>query len=188
MSECSAETIRRAHAVHPVAAVQVEYSPFTLDIEDPTIKVLETCRELGIAVVAYSPLGRGLLSGRITSPDQFEEGDFRKSIKRFSKENFPRILALASGLQRIGDKYHATSSQVALAWLLAQGEDVIPIPGTTRVKTLEENLRSTLLSLSAEDLQEVRRIAKEADLSGTERYPPEMQKQLFADTPALPEN
>lgn len=174
--------------MHPIAALEVEYSPFTLDIEDPKIGVMNVCRELGITVVAYSPLGRGLLSGRFQSPDDFAEGDWRKSVPRFSKENFPRILNLVNGLKQVGDKYNATSGQVALAWVLAQGDNIIPIPGTTKVKSLEENLRAALLKLSAEDLQEVRRIANEADLAGTERYPPGMQEQLFADTPALQQN
>ena len=183
LSECSAETIRRAHAVHPIAAVEVEYSPFTLDIEDETINILNTCRELGITVVAYAPLGRGLLSGRITSPDQLDENDFRRTVPKFSKENFPKILSLVNGLKAIGEKHDATPSQIALAWLLEQGDDIIPIPGTRRVTTLEENLRSALIELSPEELKEVRRAASEADLAGISRYPPDMQGHLYADTP-----
>lgn len=153
LSECSASTLRRAHAVHPIAALQVEYSPFTLDIEDPEINVLKTARELGITIVAYSPLGRGLLSGRFVrhdlflhdtprvqlclcmtqkSPDDFEDM-FRKNTPRYSAENFPNILALADLLKKIGEKHGATGAQATLAWLLAQGPDVIPIPGTSRI-------------------------------------------------------
>lgn len=134
LSECSAATLRRAHAVHPIHAVQVEYSPFTLDIEDPKIAVLQTARELGIAVVAYSPLGRGLLTGAYKSPDDFDEGDFRRRVERYNHQNFPKILKLVDGLKAIGEKHGATAGQVSLAWLLAQGDDIIPIPGTTKVK------------------------------------------------------
>ena len=150
LSEISASTLRRAHAIHPIAAIEVEYSPFTLDIEDDTIGLLKTARELGVKIVAYSPLGRGLITGRYVSqspndirtfplnsqqksPDDFEEGDFRRYIARYSKENFPNILKLADGLKEIGKKYNATAGQIALAWVLAQGEDVIPIPGTTKL-------------------------------------------------------
>ncbi|KAJ6517517.1 Aldo keto reductase [Mycena vitilis] len=134
LSEVSADTLRRAHAVHPIAAVQVEYSPFTHDIEDPKIGLLTTARELGVKIVAYSPLGRGLLTGQYNSPDDFEDGDFRP---RYSAANFPNILKLADGLKAIGAKYNdATAGQVALAWVLAQGDDVIPIPGTTKNKAL----------------------------------------------------
>jgi aryl-alcohol dehydrogenase-like predicted oxidoreductase len=179
LSEVSAATLRRAHAVHPIAAVQVEYSPFTLDIEDPKIALLQACRELGVATIAYSPLGRGLLSGLIVripsasaknyesqstniilttyaqrSPDDLPEKDFRRSVERsvpliflvafpnssptyvhrYNAANFPNILKITDGLAALGEKYGATSSQVALAWLLAQGEDIIPIPGTTKIK------------------------------------------------------
>ncbi|KAJ6482299.1 NADP-dependent oxidoreductase domain-containing protein [Mycena vitilis] len=187
LSEVSAETLRRAHAVHPIAAVQVEYSPFTLDIEDPKIGLLATARELGVQIVAYSPLGRGLLTGQYKSTDDFEEDDFRKSIPRYSAKNFPNILKLADGLKAIGRKYNnATAGQVALAWLLAQGEDIIPIPGTKKIKYLEENIAAAKLTLSAEDVQAVRDIAAQADTSQGARYPPGMQEMLFVDTPALP--
>jgi aryl-alcohol dehydrogenase-like predicted oxidoreductase len=134
LSEVSASTLRRAQAIHPIAAVQVEYSPFTLDIEDSKLDILRTARELGITIVAYSPLGRGLLTGQYKSPDDFEEGDFRKTVPRYSKENFPNILAIADELKKVGEKHSATAGQVALAWLLAQGDDVIPIPGTRKIK------------------------------------------------------
>ncbi|KAH8116182.1 Aldo/keto reductase [Phellopilus nigrolimitatus] len=186
LSECSASTLQRAHAVHPIAAVQVEYSPFTLDIEFPEINVMKTARELGITIVAYSPLGRGLLTGQYKSPEDFEEGDFRRMIPRYSKENFPNILALVGELQKIGDKHGATSGQVALAWLLAQGKDVIPIPGTTRTKYLKENLGGADLKLTEGEVAEVRHIAENAEASKNGiRYPEGMQEQLFADTPAL---
>jgi aryl-alcohol dehydrogenase-like predicted oxidoreductase len=114
--------------VHHIDAVQLEYSPFALDIESPSIGILETCRELGIAVVAYSPLGRGFLTGQIKSPDDFEEDDFRKHVPRFNNENFPKNLKLVDSLQEISRKKGCTSGQLSLAWLLGQGEDIIPIP------------------------------------------------------------
>ena len=128
LSEVSAATIRRAEKVHHIDAVQLEYSPFALDIESPEIGILETCRELGIAVVAYSPLGRGFLTGQIKSPDDFEEGDFRIHAPRFNKENFPKNLKLVENLQEIAKKKGCTSGQLSLAWLLGQGDDIIPIP------------------------------------------------------------
>ncbi|KAF7974969.1 hypothetical protein HWV62_10705 [Athelia sp. TMB] len=185
LSEISAATLRRAHAVHPIAAIEVEYSPFTLDIEDPKIALLQTARELGVQVVAYAPLGRGLLTGQYKSPDDFEERDFRRKVPRYSKENFPKILRLADGLKKIGEKHGATAGQVSLAWLLAQGEDIIPIPGTTKVKYLEENIAAANVKLTQEDLQEVRKAAEDADATEGTRYPEGSATLLFADTPAL---
>jgi aryl-alcohol dehydrogenase-like predicted oxidoreductase len=185
LSECSAATLRRAHAVHPISAVQVEYSPFTLDIEDEQVGLLKAARELGITIVAYSPLGRGLLTGQFKSPDDFEENDFRRAIPRYSKENFPKILKLAEGLKRIGEKYGATAGQVALAWLLAQGDDIIPIPGTKKIKYLEENLVAAKIQLTPTDLNDVRAEAKMADTSNGPRYPVGMGELLFANTPEL---
>jgi len=181
LSECSANTLRRASAIHPITAVQLEYSPFELDLERND--VLKTARELGIKIIAYSPLGRGLLTGRYKSPDDFDEGDFRRFIPRYSKENFPKILKLAEALQNIGKEYDATAGQVALAWLLAQGEDVIPIPGTRKIKYLEENLAAARITLSAEAVQKVRAIAEEAVWDG-DRYPTQSMPLLYGDTPA----
>lgn len=128
LSEVTAATVRRAHKVHPIAALQVEYSPFALDIEHPDIGLLNTCRELGIAIVAYSPLGRGFLTGQLKSPDDFEDGDFRKHAPRYSKENFPKNLELVKSLETRAKAKGCTSGQLSLAWLLAQGHDIIPIP------------------------------------------------------------
>ncbi|KAJ7080956.1 NADP-dependent oxidoreductase domain-containing protein [Mycena belliarum] len=184
LSEISASTLRRAHAVHPIAAIQVEYSPFTLDIEDPTIALLATARELGVKIVAYSPLGRGLLTGQYKSPDDFEATDFRRMVARYSAENFPNILKLADGLKAIGAKYDgATGGQVALAWLLAQGDDVIPIPGTKKIKYLHENMGAGALRLSETDVQAVRDVAKAADAAQGGRYPEAMLAQLYCETP-----
>ncbi|KAJ7606948.1 Aldo/keto reductase [Mycena polygramma] len=185
LSEISAATLRRAHAVHPIAAVQVEYSPFTLDTEDPKIALLQTCRELGIATIAYSPLGRGLLSGLIRSPEDLDPDDFRRNVERYNAANFPNILKITDGLAAIGKKYDATSSQTTLAWLLAQGDDIIPIPGTKKIKYLEENLGAAKIKLSAEDVAAVRKLAVDADAQQGERYPPGLAEVLFVDTPAL---
>jgi len=171
--------------VHPIAAVQVEYSPFTLDIEFPEIELLKTCRELGIKIVAYSPLGRGILTGQITSADDFGESDFRKFIPKYSKENFPKILDLVETLKNIGAQYGATSGQVAIAWLLAQGDDIIPIPGTSKVKYLEENMGTLQVKLTTNDLEEIRNKAEGAETLRVARYPPGMLEQLFAETPEL---
>ncbi|KAJ3556882.1 hypothetical protein NM688_g1780 [Phlebia brevispora] len=185
ISECSAETLRRAHAVHPIAAVQVEYSPFSLDIEDEKIGVLKTARELGIKIVPYAVLGRGLLTGRFKSPEDFEPDDFRRKIAKFSKENFPNILRLADGLKVIGQRHGATAGQVAIAWALAQGEDIVPIVGTTKVKYLDENLGALNIVLTPEELQEVREIAEKADAAQGDRQPPEFMRVQYGDTPAL---
>ncbi|KAJ6459871.1 NADP-dependent oxidoreductase domain-containing protein [Mycena sanguinolenta] len=186
LSEVSADTLRRAHAVHPIAAVQVEYSPFTLDIEDPKIGLLAAARELGVKIVAYAPLGRGLLTGQYKSPDDFEEGDFRKAVPRYNAENFPNILKIADGLKSIGAKHDgATAGQVAIAWVLSQGEDIIPIPGTKKIKYLEENIAAGKLKLSADGIQAVRDVAAQADAAQGDRYPARTMSLLFADTPPL---
>ncbi|KZP21821.1 Aldo/keto reductase [Athelia psychrophila] len=186
ISECSAATLRRAHAVHPIAALQVEYSPFTLGIEDPKVALLQTARELGVTIIAYSPLGRGLLTGRYKSPDDFGEGDFRRLIPRYSHENFPNILKLAAGLKDIGTQHGATAGQVSLAWLLAQGDDVIPIPGTSSIKYLLENLGAAKIQLTPEDLLEVRKVAEIADgAQGRSHYPVGAEAQRFGNTPEL---
>ncbi|OSD08538.1 Aldo/keto reductase [Trametes coccinea BRFM310] len=188
LSEVSADTLRRAHAVHPITAVQVEYSPFTLDIEDEKIGLLKTARELGVAIVAYSPLGRGLLTGRYRSPEDFSPDDWRRTIPRFSKENFPNILKLCDALATMGKKYNATSGQITLAWLLAQGDDIIPIPGTTKIANLKENLGALSIKLSPEDVAEIRRAAVVADAAWQgDRYPAELASLLFVDTPPLKE-
>jgi len=183
LSEVSADTLRRAHAVHPIAAVQVEYSPFTLDIEFEKIGLLKTCRELGVKVIAYSPLGRGLLTGQYKSPDDFEPGDFRRTIPRYSKENFPNILKIAEGLETIGKRHNATAGQIALAWVLAQGEDIIPIPGTKKIKYVKENLGAVKIKLSSEELTEVRDIINKADAVDGDRYP--SMANILADSPPL---
>jgi aryl-alcohol dehydrogenase-like predicted oxidoreductase len=147
LSEASAETIRRANAVHPITAVQSEWSLFSRDIEE---SVLPACRELGIGIVPYSPLGRGMLTGAL--PSELPADDFRRTLPRFSGDNLDANLALVEEIRSVAARYDATPGQVALAWVLAQGNDVVPIPGTKRRKYLEENAAALQLSLTAEDL------------------------------------
>src|SRR5436190_2779071 len=166
LSEASPETIRRANAVHPITALQTEYSLWTRDPED---RVLPTVRELGIGFVAYSPLGRGFLSGRFQSPDDFEEGDFRRSHPRFQGENFQKNLELVERVKEIADEKGVTPGQLALAWVLAQGEDIVPIPGTTKVKNLEENVAAADVELSGDDLRRLDEAAPKGVTAG-DRY------------------
>jgi aryl-alcohol dehydrogenase-like predicted oxidoreductase len=184
LSEVSSESLRRAHKVHPITAVQVEYSPYALEIESEQFQLLKTARELGVAIVAYSPLGRGMVTGTIRSPDDFDEGDFRKFAPRFSAENFPKNLELTDRLGEIAKKKGCTSSQLVLAWELAQGEDIFPIPGTTRVARLEENIGSMEVKLTEEENKAIRKYCEEADVAG-ERYPAAFSTWLFSDTPPL---
>ncbi|KAH9477386.1 Aldo-keto reductase str7 [Psilocybe cubensis] len=185
LSEMSAATLRRAHAVHPVAAIQIEYSPFYLDIENDKVALLKTCRELGIAVVAYSPLGRGMLTGTYKSHDDIPDGEWRKTIPKFSRENFPNILKLVSEFQEIGKSHGATAGQVALAWLLAQGDDIIPIPGTKKIKYLKENIAAADVSLTQDEIARIRNLAEavNAAVGDLERYPVGDMVTLLADTP-----
>ena len=155
LSEASAETIRRAHAVHPITAVQTEWSVFSRDIED---EVLPTCRELGIGIVPYSPLGRGMLTGAGPRVSELAADDYRRTLPRFSAENEEANLALVEEIRSVAARYDATPGQVALAWVLAQGNDVAPIPGTKRRKYLEENARAVDLVLSAEDVESLSKL------------------------------
>ncbi|HEY2778272.1 MAG TPA: aldo/keto reductase [Gaiellaceae bacterium] len=164
LSEAAAETIRRAHAVHPITAVQSEYSLWT---RDPEGEVLPTCRELGIGFVAYSPLGRGFLAGRFTSPDELEEGDFRRSGPRFTGDNLQANLRLADKVKEIAAEKDVTPAQLAIAWLLAQGDDVVPIPGTKRRAYLEQNAAAVDVGLTNDDLV---RIDAELPKTAGDRY------------------
>src|SRR6476659_10102082 len=159
LSEAGPETIRRAHATHPVTAVQSEYSLWSRDIEDGVRPVLE---ELGIGLVAYSPLGRGFLSGRFRSIEDLEEGDYRRNSPRFQGENFERNLRLVDVIEEIAGEHGVKASQLAIAWVLARGEHVVPIPGTKRVRYLEENAAAVELELSAEDLERINEALPEA--------------------------
>jgi aryl-alcohol dehydrogenase-like predicted oxidoreductase len=159
LSEAAPGTIRRAHAVHPITAVQSEYSLWT---RDPEAEVLPLLRELGIGFVPYSPLGRGFLTGRITSPDDFADDDFRKSNPRFTGENFTANLRIVDQVKAVAEQAGATPAQVALAWVLAQGDDLAPIPGTKRVARLEENAGADAVRLTAEQLDRLTAIAPPA--------------------------
>ncbi|KAJ3286197.1 hypothetical protein HK104_009147 [Borealophlyctis nickersoniae] len=167
LSECSAETLRKAHAVHPIAAVQVEYSPWSLDIEQNNL--LATARELGVSIVAYSPLGRGFLTGRYKSLDDFEKDDYRRSSPRFAGDNFAKNLTLVEKFNEMAKAKGCTAGQLALAWVLKQGEDFIPIPGTKRVKYLEENIGSAAVTVTDQDDAQIREIIKSIGVSG-DRY------------------
>jgi aryl-alcohol dehydrogenase-like predicted oxidoreductase len=169
MSEISSDTLRRAHAVHPISAVQVEYSPFALDIEDPKIALLNTCRELGVSIVAYSPLSRGFLSGTIKSRDDIK-GDYRFFWPRFSEENFDKNIVLVDRIKAIADRRNITLGQATLSFLLAQGPDIIPIPGTKRVQVLQENLAALRIELSEDEIDGIREAAVGAVPAG-DRYP-----------------
>ncbi|WP_294269948.1 aldo/keto reductase [uncultured Sphingomonas sp.] len=149
LSEASAETIRRAAAVHPIAAVQSEYSLWERDVE---ADILPVVRELGIGFVPYSPLGRGFLTGQITRREDLPEGDYRRNDPRYSEENFDRNMKVVEVVKEIAAAHEASAAQVALAWLLAQGEDIVPIPGSKRRATLEDSIKAAELVLSAEDL------------------------------------
>ncbi|MEA2300637.1 MAG: hypothetical protein QOE44_1172 [Solirubrobacteraceae bacterium] len=159
LSEASPETIRRAHAVHPIAALQTEYSLWTRDVE---AEILPTLRELGIGLVAYSPLGRGFLSGRFSSPEDLDENDFRRTGPRFTGDNLERNRQLVDRVRELAAEHGVTPGQLALAWVLAQGEDVVPIPGTKRRTYLEENLAAADLELSPADLARIGDVVGEA--------------------------
>lgn len=167
LSEASAETLRRAVKVHPIAALQTEYSLWT---RDPENGVLATCRELGIGFVAYSPLGRGFLTGRFRSPEDLPEDDYRRSSPRFQGENFARNLELVRQVEAMASEKGCTSSQLALAWAMAQGDDVVPIPGTKKLRYLEENAGAAEVKLTAEDLRRLDAAAP-AGVAAGERYP-----------------
>ena len=164
LSEAAPETIRRAHAVHPITAVQTEYSLWTRDVE---AEVLPTCQELGIGFVPYSPLGRGFLSGRFKSPEELDEDDFRRDGPRFTGENLDANLKLAAQVAQLAQEKGVTPAQLAIAWVLAQGETLVPIPGTKRRKYLEDNAGAVEVQLTAEDLD---RIDAELPQAAGDRY------------------
>ncbi len=166
LSEAAPETIRRGHATHPITAVQTELSLWSRDAES---EVLPTVRELGIGYVAYSPLGRGFLTGQITSPDDFPEDDFRRFHPRFTGENFEKNIALVREVEAIAAEKGCTTAQLALAWVLAQGDDVVPIPGTKRRKYLDENIGALDVELSDSDLRRLDAICPPGAAAG-ERY------------------
>ena len=166
LSEASARTIRRAHAVHPIAALQSEWSLWTRDLQD---EIAPVCRELGIGVVPFSPLGRGFLTGRLTSVDSLEEGDMRRTQPRFADGNLKRNLAIVDALNDLAARRGVTAGQLALAWVQHRGDDVVPIPGTRRQKYLEENVAAATLELSADELAAIEAAAPADRVAGT-RY------------------
>jgi aryl-alcohol dehydrogenase-like predicted oxidoreductase len=173
LSEAAPETLRRAHAVHPVTALQTEYSLWT---RDPEAEILPTCRELGIGFVSYSPIGRGFLAGgRFTNPDQLDDDDFRRNYPRFQGENLQQNLRLAAKVREIAEEKEVTPAQLALAWVLAQGDNVVPIPGTTRRTHLEENAAAADIELTDADLA---RIDRELPEVSGERYGPEAMAEV----------
>jgi aryl-alcohol dehydrogenase-like predicted oxidoreductase len=167
LSEASEATIRRAHAVHPITALQTEYSLWSREPED---RLLDVCRELGIGFVAYSPLGRGFLTGRFKTPDDLAPNDWRRNNPRFQSDNFQKNLDIVERVKRVAARKGCTPAQLALAWVLAQGDDVVPIPGTKRHARLEENSAAADLHLSAEELREIDALLPQGIAAGT-RYP-----------------
>ena len=174
LSEVSAATIRKAHAVHPLTAIQSEYSIWT---REPEEGILQTCKELGIAFVAYSPLGRGFLTGQIKKFDDFEANDYRRFSPRFQGENFQKNLDLVHNLQQLALQKGCTTSQLALAWVLAQDENIFPIPGTKRIKYLEENAAALNVHFTKEELEAINAIAPKGVAAGM-RYPEQMMQSL----------
>ena len=175
LSEAAPETIRRAHDTHPITALQTEYSLWTRDVEENG--VLDTIRELGIGFVAYSPLGRGFLTGRFKTPEDIPEGDVRRNHPRFQGENFYQNIHLVDRVEAIAQKRKVLPSQLALAWVIAQGEDIVPIPGTKHVKYLEENAGAADFELSQSDLDELEAVFSVDAASGL-RYPEASMKNV----------
>ncbi|MEQ8994919.1 MAG: aldo/keto reductase [Coleofasciculus sp. B1-GNL1-01] len=167
LSEAATATIRRAHAVYPITALQTEYSLWSRDPED---EILPTVRELGIGFVGYSPLGRGFLSGRITSPEDLAPDDYRRSSPRFQGENFSKNLQLVERIKEIAQEKGVTPSQLAIAWLLAQGDDIVPIPGTKHRRYLEENVEGTTITFTQDQLQRIDEVAPQ-NIAAGDRYP-----------------
>jgi aryl-alcohol dehydrogenase-like predicted oxidoreductase len=176
LSEASSQTLERAHKVHPIAALQSEYSLWT---RDPELDVLRTCRRLGVAFVPYSPLGRGFLTGAISKPEDLAEDDYRRSSPRFQGENFSRNLDLVTKVREVAAKLRCTPGQLALAWVLAQGNDIIPIPGTKRRTYLEENVAAMEVKIGADQLAELDAVFPPGAAAG-DRYPTSMMRLLNA--------
>lgn len=183
LSEISSATLRRACKVVQVDCVQIEYSPFDLDIEGPEgTNLLATCRELGVSVVAYAPLGRGLLTGALNSKEAVSgEGDWRAMFPRFSEENFDANVKLVDQFKALAQNKGCTPAQLSIAWLLKQGEDIIPIPGTKRIKYLEENWGALQVQLTDADEAEIRNFVETAAVGGG-RVPDDAKSQCYADT------
>jgi aryl-alcohol dehydrogenase-like predicted oxidoreductase len=174
LSEAGPQTIRRAHQTHPISALQSEYSLWT---RDPESEIIPTIRELGIGLVAYSPLGRGFLTGRFKNIDELSDNDFRRYTPRFQAENFLKNRRLVEQLEKIAQTKGVSAGQLGLAWVLAQGEDIVPIVGTTKRKHLEENIKALDISLSEKELEDLREAMPESEISG-KRYPEAAMKMI----------
>ena len=174
LSEAGAATIRRAYAVHPISALQSEYSLWSRDIED---EIIPTLRELGIGLVPYSPLGRGFLTGQITRFEDLDADDYRRHSPRFQGENFDKNLHLVEKVKDLAAQKGVTAGQLALAWVMAQGEDIVPIPGTKHRKYLEENVAAVQIQLTEQELAEIEEIMPKGVASGS-RYPESMMKLI----------
>ena len=174
LSEVNIDTLRRAHAVHPITALQSEYSLWTRDPED---EIIQTCKELGIAFVAYSPLGRGFLTGQYKRFEDFAPDDYRKNSPRFQGENFNKNLELVKKIETLAGEKGCTPSQLALAWVMAQEDFIFPIPGTKRIQYLEENVGAVNIQLTEKDLKEINTVAPKNVAAGT-RYPEVMMNSV----------
>ncbi len=174
LSEAGPSTLQRAYAVHPISALQTEYSLWSRDPED---EILSTCRALGVGFVAYSPLGRGFLTGRFKHPEDIPEDDFRRHNPRFQEQNFQKNLVLVDHIKEIAAEKHCTASQLALAWVMAHGDDIVPIPGTKRREYLEENIGALDVILTEQDLNRIDEVLPKGTVAGT-RYPESAMKML----------
>jgi aryl-alcohol dehydrogenase-like predicted oxidoreductase len=172
LSEAAPQTIRRAHAVHPITALQTEYSLWS---RDPEGEIFSTVRELGIGFVPYAPLGRGFLTGRIKRVEDLDADDYRRNLPRFQGDNFQKNLDLLREIEKMAQEKHCTTAQLALAWVLAQGEDIVPIPGTKQTRLLEENVGALNVRLTQDDLDRINRIMPPGAVSGTRYAAPQMQ-------------
>ncbi|KAL8211366.1 hypothetical protein R6Q57_005803 [Mikania cordata] len=181
LSEASAETIRRAHAVHPITAIQLEWSLWSRDVEQ---EIIPTCRELGIGIVAYSPLGRGFFSSGPKMLEKLEDGDFRKNLPRFQPENVEHNKILYERVNELASKKGCTPSQLSLAWVHHQGNDVVPIPGTTKIENLEQNIGALSVKLTHEEMSELESIASADSVKGA-RYMASMSTYQDSETPPL---
>ncbi|CAG8777339.1 28899_t:CDS:2, partial [Dentiscutata erythropus] len=167
LSEYSADILRRAHKVHPIAAVQIEYSPWSLDIE-----LKKACEKLGVTIIAYSPIGRGILSGRYKSINDFEPNDIHRYLPHFMGDNFTKNLDLVKEIEKIAEKEGVTASQICLAWVMAQGENIVAIPATKKIKYLEENVHAANVNLNTKELSKIRKIIDSIEVAGL-KYPEE---------------
>ncbi|KAJ8068727.1 hypothetical protein OCU04_002425 [Sclerotinia nivalis] len=185
LSECGVDTLERAVKIHPIHAYQIEYSPFSMDVEKPEVGLLDCCKRLGIALVAYSPLGRGILTGQYRSVDDFDKDDFRRTIPRFAtQENFDKNLKLVDTITAIGKTKNASPGQVTLAWMIKQDPLIFPIPGTKKIKYLEENIGALYIDLTDEEDKEIRHAIESAEVVGT-RVAEHLMGVLVVDTPPL---